>query len=135
MEILYQSTYFLISFDAQNHFLHYIFNENTSQMTNEEYIKELKIFISLVQQYQPQKNLGNMLSFFFIIIPEIQEWINENLFPLYQTVGLKKLAILLSKEFIAALSIEQTMHDNDIKTFKTLFFDNEREAKIWLSVV
>ncbi len=129
---IHRSKYFQIEWNQSKDLFHYVFNQQTAHMTATEYINELKIFIKLVKQHRPKYVLGDMIEFGFVITPDIQEWINENLFTVYQEIGFKKIAILLSKEFIASLSIEQTMDEDSSKSFKTAFFDNAKTAQAWL---
>lgn len=132
MEQLHQSKYFLVSYHQENQLFYYVFNETTESMSAEEYIDELKVFIELVRTHKPTRVLGHMVDFKFAITPDIQEWVNNNLFSVYQEIGFKKIAILLSKEFIAALSIEQTMEEDSTQAFQTSFFDEEAAAMQWL---
>ena len=101
-------------------------------MSAEEYIQELSVFIDLVRAHRPKRILGNMVDFRFPITPEIQAWVDENLFSVYREIGFEQIAILLSEEFIASLSIEQTMDSAGDNGFQTAFFDNEEAAKRWL---
>lgn len=132
MQVVHKSSYFLIYFDKENSLFHYVFNSTTESMYPKDYINELKVFIKLVKEYRPKKVLGDMVDFFFTITPEIQEWITENLFTVYDEIGFEKIAILMSNEFIANLSIEQTMDEGNKSSFQTAYFDDEQEAKNWL---
>ncbi|MDX2302691.1 MAG: hypothetical protein NW226_07815 [Microscillaceae bacterium] len=132
MELLYQSNYFTISYDLDNRLFHYIFNENTSLMTDEEYVGELKVFTDFVSLHKPKKVLGDMIDFKFTISPEIQEWVNDNLFKVYREIDFEKIAILLSREYIASLSIEQTMEEDKTNSFKSRYFDDINAARKWL---
>lgn len=129
---LYKSDYFSIDWIQDKGYFHYVFNKNTARMTSEEYVDELKIFIDFVKTYKPKKVLGDMLEFDFAITPEVQKWIDENLFTVYKEIGFEKIAILLSQEFIASLSIEQTMEEATVDTFESRYFDNEKAALDWL---
>ncbi|NJL11628.1 MAG: STAS/SEC14 domain-containing protein [Microscillaceae bacterium] len=129
---LHKSKYFQVCWEAPQELFYYVFNEQTSDMCAEEYIDELRAFIRLVKKYQPRYVLGDMVDFGFVITPDIQEWVNENLFTVYQEIGFKKIAILMSKEFVASLSIEQTMEENRSNSFQTAFFENEKMARAWL---
>jgi hypothetical protein len=129
---LHNTKYFVINFDEENELFHYVFHKTTEQMTSEEYVNELKIFIDLVKEHKPKKVLGDMIDFGFSITPEIQEWVNANLFQVYKEINFKKIAILLSKGFIESLSIEQTMEEDTTNSFETSYFNDEETALRWL---
>jgi hypothetical protein len=132
MEKIYQGKYLSISHDQANQLFHYVFGANTQYMSSEEYISELQVFIDLVKKHEPKRVLGDMVDFNFTITPQVQEWINEKLFPVYQQVGFKKIAILLSKGFFQSLSIQQTMQEENATSFQTAYFDNAEKASEWL---
>lgn len=131
MEKLHQSRYFLVEHDPDNRLFYYVFNDETAHMSSEAYIDELKTFITLLKEYKPLRVLGHMVDFQFAITPDIQEWVTHHLFPVYQEIGFQKIAILLSKEFVAALSIEQTMEESN-NSFKSAYFHDETQAMQWL---
>ena len=101
-------------------------------MSSNEYIEELQVFIDLVKKHKPIRVLGDMVDFNFTITPQIQEWLNENLFPVYQEIGFKKIAILLSKGFFQSLSIQQAMQEENANSFQTSYFDDAVKAQEWL---
>ncbi|MCU0447136.1 MAG: hypothetical protein MUE85_19750 [Microscillaceae bacterium] len=129
---LHSTKYFLVNFDEQNQLLHYIFHKTTEEMTSEEYIAELQVFIDLVKTYKPKRVLGNMIDFGFIITPAIQEWINLNLFEAYKQIDFQKIAILLSKGIFEQVSIQQTMEEGESNAFESRYFEDEATALDWL---
>ena len=80
MDTIYESKYLRVSHNQPNQLFYYVFDKKTEEMTNDEYILLLKDFIKLTRQYRPKRILGDMLQFNFVISPETQEWIDENLF-------------------------------------------------------
>ena len=129
---LYRNHYFLVSFEEANELFHYVFFEATELMKPEEYIEELTVFIDLVKKYKPKRVLGDMINFKFVITPDIQEWVNENLFSVYIEIGFKKIAILLSTSFVEQVSIQQTLEEAESGSFATAYFDDEKTALAWL---
>ena len=129
---VYKSEYFTIWVSVDSQLVEYEFNSKTEDMTADEYIDELKEFIGVVELYRPQKVFGEMTDFKFAITPDIQDWINENLFSVYRRINFQKIAIILSKEFVSELSIQQTMAEETTESFLTGYFDNEEKAKEWL---
>ena len=132
METIYKNSYFEVLHDPSKRFFHYSYNENTYDMQPAEYIQLLEDFIALTYQHCPKLMLGDMVDFQFIITPDIQEWINKNLFKVYKEVGFQKMALLLSKEYVPKLSIQQAIDEDSTNAFKIQYFDNREEALTWL---
>jgi hypothetical protein len=132
MEEVYKSKYFTIWLDTNSNTVSYLFNEKTADMSKVEYIDELKEFIEIVRKYQAKRVFGEMVDFKFTITPDVQEWIDQNLFKVYREVNFEKIAIMLSKDFFSQLSIQQTMEDSAEAGFQTKYFDNKAEALAWL---
>lgn len=130
--LLHESIYFSVVWDEANEMFEYVFNEKTVNMTVKQYVAELTVFINLVKKYKPKRVFGDMVNFMLAIPPDTQEWVNANLFSVYHEIGFKKIAILLSEEFIASLSIQQTMEEDKTHSFQTQFFDNKENAMAWL---
>ncbi len=129
---LHNTEYFVVNFDDKNELFHYVFHNTTEEMTAEEYIAELQVFIDLVKEHKPKRVLGNMLDFGFSIDPDIQEWVNHNLFEVYRQINFKKIAIILSKGIFEQVSIEQTMEEDKSQSFETSYFEDEETALHWL---
>ncbi|HAS46587.1 MAG TPA: hypothetical protein DCS93_39255 [Microscillaceae bacterium] len=132
METIYKSSYFEVSNDPSKQMFYFSYSEDTFNMQSAEYIESLRDFIKLIYQHTPKFILGDMVDFQFIITPDIQQWIDENLFKVYEEIGFKKIALLLSKEYVPKLSIQQTMEEDSTDSFKTRYFDNSEEALTWL---
>jgi len=101
-------------------------------MIPDEYVALLKRFIKLVLLYRPKRILANMADFQFIIAPDVQQWINVNLFQALTEVDFEKIAIIPSNEYITQISIKQTVEEDSMYSFKNQFFEDLQEAKSWL---
>jgi len=117
--------------DTSIDFIEFFF-VNSETMTPEQYISELKDFIKIVKEYKPKIMFGDMTDFKFTITVDTQEWLDNNLFPVYAEIGFKKIAIISSTSFIAELSIEQAMDEDSTGSFQTKYFDNRETAMDWL---
>lgn len=92
-----------MAYDEAKEQIYYKFSAETLQMTADEYLQELITFLNLTKQYKPQTILGEMQEFQFSIPPSVQEWVGQYLFPAYQAIGMKKIAMILTQEFIPSL--------------------------------
>ncbi len=64
--------------------------------------------------------------------PKLQDWVSEHIFRDMREAGVKKLALIVSSDIIAQMSIEQLVDDDPVKGFVTGYFDNIEEAKMWI---
>ncbi|PIY12616.1 MAG: hypothetical protein COZ18_01630 [Flexibacter sp. CG_4_10_14_3_um_filter_32_15] len=79
-----------------------------------------------------EKVLGNIKELGFVVSPEAQEWMNEHIFAPAMEVGFSKLAVVMSTEFLAQLSIEQVMEEEVGQQITTKYFDEIEEAREWI---
>ncbi|WP_026999494.1 hypothetical protein [Eisenibacter elegans] len=107
--------------------------KDTSNMSWETFQDEMLEQTRLAAKYKPEAFFLDTKNFDFGIGPEMQTWIDEEIFPKFSANGLRKYAYLVSDEFISQLSIEQLMAEgNAEKQFITKYFNTEEEAFAWL---
>ncbi len=131
MEV-YKSQYMHLAFFAELELIEMTWFPSTDNMTEEEYKQELLNYLDLVLKFRPNKVIGDTRNLFFAIVPELQEWINQTIFPPILEVGVKKVAFIMSQEIVAQLSIEQTMEEQEGLKFISAYFDNKESAKDWV---
>jgi len=130
---IYKSDYIEISFDSQKSIITNEWFSVTSQMTDEIYKKEMLKFVEFVKIHKPKFHLIKSLNFLYVITIEMQNWTNENVFPVLAQNGIKKISFLVSSEIIAQMSIEQALEENNASVFEIKYFDSEKSAIDWLS--
>jgi len=64
----------------------------------------------------------------------VQEWTDNEIFPQVLATGLRRVAIVMSADFISQLSIEQVMTETNAQAFVTQYFDDVEKAKQWLLI-
>jgi hypothetical protein len=100
-------------------------------MTEEDF-KSINLFYVESFEKMPVKAfLIDSREFAFSVSPELQSWVAEHIISRAIALGLKKLAFMVSKEFIAQLSIEQTIEEGGDIPFQTQYFDELSKAKDW----
>lgn len=134
MKNIYQSPTWIIYWHNEAKCLHFIFQEYTKLLQEEEYREELVKFIELVKEHQPKSIYADTREFYFTIAPELQEFINENILAVYSEIGVEKHAILVSKDIFSAVSVEQTMEEDEKPSYENCFFDDEQEVSKWLGL-
>lgn len=132
MEKIYESKNVIVFYDEQKNLFEKEWLEHTENLTEEEFKEEMRIYGDLVLRYKPEKELVDTCKFQFTIAPDVQDWIGENVFPIYPQAGLRWAAFIANPEFITQLSVEQLMESGDGKYLLKHFFDNKEEAREWL---
>ncbi|OQX98572.1 MAG: hypothetical protein B6I24_05140 [Bacteroidetes bacterium 4572_128] len=91
--------------------------------------KEMKNWMAKFKEKKPKYMLTDS-SINLIIVPEVQEWIINFLFPTIVKRGVLKYAIILSDDIFAEISIEQMFdEEKDIPNnkFQQYFFKDEKK--------
>lgn len=129
---LYQSNYLEIDAFDERRLLELTWLSATSDMSAEEYKEEHVELLKFMSDQKTEKVLGNIKDLGFVVSPEVQEWMNINIFVPAMEIGFNKLAVVMSTEFFAQLSIEQVMEEEVGQQIMTKYFDNVEEAREWI---
>jgi len=133
--MLYNSKYQKIWFDEPLDALSNSWTEESREMSNEEFKEENLNWLALFEKYQPKNILADTRTYYFIITIKMQDWHAENIFSKLITFNPKKMAMIVSSDFFAQISIEQTIEEGEEKSpteFQTRYFGDEKEAQLWL---
>jgi hypothetical protein len=104
------------------------------RMTDEIFQKEIEAEKTATETTKPQSIFADTLQMRFSIPPPLQQWHNNLIFPLFNSVGVKKLAILVSHDIFVQVSIEQLIDEGATTGFITKYFDSEASALEWINV-
>jgi len=132
MTTLYEDEFCLMCYDPQKgiHY-HYMF-PTTENMSEESFKDMLLTWLRTCQAVQSQKAIVFSKDLLFPIIPEIQEWIVNEIAP---HSPIKRSAFIMPEDFIANLAIEQYIETaNTAKTAKSItkYFSTVEQAEQWL---
>lgn len=133
MDKIYRSQFKEVFWESDHQLISKKWFKTSEDMTPDEFKHEMTEYGKLVNLYKPKKELVDTTNFNFTITPELQEWVGNNVFQIYDQVGMKHAALLVSKEFIAQLSLEQAMDEGHGQKLIKRYFDNEKEARDWLT--
>jgi hypothetical protein len=97
-----------------------------------EHQQEWLEYARLLHTYKPRNILVDARQFDYLLLKDIQDWINSNVIKVFNDIGLKKWAMLIPPQFLNQVSIEQTMEANPSNTFESRYFEAEPEALRWL---
>ncbi|MBT29245.1 MAG: hypothetical protein CMO01_06245 [Thalassobius sp.] len=121
----------IITFDNCNGILLTVWNTKVD-LPLEEYKDLLYSYIDSINYYKPITMIVDAKNANFAIPVETQDWINEIMTPIYRKYEIEKMAIIMSHDFIAQLSIEQTINDLHLPSIDVKYFDNRDHATVWI---
>ncbi|EAY30559.1 hypothetical protein [Microscilla marina] len=126
VELEYKSEFLEVSYDSENSWVISRWKPNTLHLTIDQYKEEiLAVRQVFINHYPFACNLSLNQDFHFVIDPATQEWMAQQLNDYLPP----KSAVVVAAEFVAQLSIEQTVQDMETAV---KYFDNEPEAREWL---
>jgi hypothetical protein len=129
---LHDSNYLTIEYVAEPGYFINTWHADTQKLKDESFKEEVGQQASNALKHKPKAFLTDARNFLFPIHPELQEWVNENIFRDMRAAGVSKLALLISSDLIAQLGIEQLIDDDPVKGFVTHYFDDKDKAIAWI---
>ncbi|GEM_PF-687162 len=138
MFLIYESKFSKTIYDEEKSRLVTVYFPETVHLTDELYKEEFLKSTESVKDWRLSASLKSssqlldMRNFFYVIVPELQEWHNQNVFPEVMALQLKEAAIVVSPDIFAQISVQQTVADDSDVNFISKIFDNEGEAITWL---
>jgi len=127
---IYQDRVLNTEFDAEKAI--FINQWTGADMMDEDFKRAMTEVAALAMTHKPKGILVDTRQFSFTISPDLQMWYNENIVPRHLEAGVGSMAFVMSKEFIAQMSIEQTMEEDEASNQKTNFFEDIDGAVKWL---
>ncbi len=102
-------------------------------MTEEQYKAQIINWQKINTKYRPEKILVDNSAFDFIIRPDLQSWVSDNLLKKSENIGIRKIAFILSPNIFTNVSIRQAMEEENL-LIQFKFFDNIEQARQWLGI-
>ena len=131
MEVLHNSKYQLIEYDAEKALFKMTWKAESYYQEQEELKQELKKYTNLIQKYHPKKTLWDLRELQFVISPELQTWIDNEISPIELQI-IQKQALLMPHDYVTNLSIDQLQEEENSNKIPTLMTDKEEEIITWL---
>ena len=129
--VLHKSKFSEIILEKENSLIIDKFLPETELMEGKDFKKEIITFAEKVEEHEPERELVHLIDMNYVIDPDMQEWMNKEIFPRYENI-IKRMAFLVPKEIFAQASVEQTMENESGQKFVQKFFKDEQEARKWL---
>ncbi len=133
MEKLYESEFVSHFMVNKEGILKSVWKDYTAQMNAEQFVAECKEQIHLFASNNASKLYSDSRSFNYPISPDQQAWLDNELLPQLIASGITKWALIYPEEFIAQLSVNQLLEEENSQTVNINFFSSTNEAEEWLS--
>ena len=127
----YKSKFMEVIFHQDNQTLEFRWSQETVELTNEDFKRELVQQVKSVEESTPKNVLIDTTQFIFPISPEIQNWVDEAVYPAWAAAGVTKMGFLMSPEMVSQLSIQQAVAENSQVQLKSGFFETKEQAFEW----
>lgn len=131
---LFKNKFLTINFDENLSLIDFRWNKKTEDATDSDFKNWNNNIAEQIKKHKPSFVLSDNTNYLFPIIPILQEWSVENVFIPMTKAGVTKLAMILSPEIIAQMSLEQFSREAKMANcdFETKYFIKEKEARAWL---
>ncbi|TAF65704.1 MAG: hypothetical protein EAZ55_08040 [Cytophagales bacterium] len=132
--IISETNFIIISYLEPQNAVKVEWKADSSLMGVEEFKAQINLEKEAFVQYKPSFVLGQTQAMAYTISPEEQNWHNELIMPTFASIGLKKLAVVVSNDIFAQVSIQQALEEGETTEqngFKTRYFENETDALTW----
>lgn len=130
--IVYESDYSVFDYDEENSIFSHIFKAGSENLETETFKQEMLTYLDYFKKYKPKKALVNNQDMKYIIVPELQEWHAQNIFPKCIELGVEMAAIVETEDLFTQVAMEQLMEEETSGGFAVRFFDDADKAKNWL---
>lgn len=131
--IVYDSQFKTISFVEADALMITQWKPASYSLDDSTFKEEMTKWIAQAKIYLPQKLLIDSIDFKFILVPETQQWLDQQIFTVYSEVGVKKKAFLTSSDFISQVSLQQHTEQVENGSFEVAFYDSKEDALAWLT--
>lgn len=132
MKILFENEIVKVEVHERNSIFKQTWYSQSANMTDEYYRELALIVVDELRKLDIAKyHLVNTSNFIFPIIPETQKWLANILFPTIAERKGEKMAVIISSDIFAQVSIEQIERENKDAIIKIKYFDNEENALNW----
>ncbi|OJJ14766.1 hypothetical protein BKI52_41780 [marine bacterium AO1-C] len=123
----------IICYQQRNETLTQIWNPHSEDIEQSTLLDEFQDFATMVKSHQPFKLMLDVLDLNFPILPQAQNWFNQNITPNLLIGNIKYIALVISKNAHVQLSIDQMLEEIKAYNLTIESFDTYQEADQWLN--
>jgi len=129
---LFKNQFVQILFDNSTSLITCDWNKNTKDASCNDFKAWNKALTQNAYEHKPIGLFANTKHYKFTITPKLQEWATQNVFARLAEAGVKKIAIIVSSNWISQLSLEQFTDEYEEGKLINKYFENEEKAVAWL---
>lgn len=123
----------LIHYTSTNETLTQIWHADSEHLETTQLKQEFEDLADMAKVYRPFKLLIDAQALNYPILPDTQDWLNQEVFPYFLMHKLKYIAIVISQNMHAQLSLDQALEDIKTYNIEVESFDTLKEASYWLN--
>lgn len=132
MKKIYESDFLCIELDEILSFINITIKPESEKMTEIIFKKETLIWSGFMLKYKIKRLLVDGRNFRFVVTPDLQKWLDNNLtYPAINS-GLKRYANVIPQGIFVAIAIEQTSPQNTPEDFSYKLTPDYNEALNWI---
>jgi hypothetical protein len=128
---IYKSKYLHMAFLAGQQLLEATWLSETKKMSTDECKQEFLNYLDVARQQRPIRMLVDTSDMYFTFGLEMQNWIDQTIFTQFLSMGINKVAFVISKDFFAQLSTKQIMNEKEALKHTREYFDTKEAARQW----
>jgi hypothetical protein len=131
MEVLFSNQFIAISIDKEAKLLQAVWSKESGKIDETFFRFVNEKYVEYAQTYTIEFALIDTINFQYTIRPELQEWVANTILPSLIGAGWRKIAFMMSDDFVTQLSVEQTMEERELP-FDVKYFSDTAKALNWL---
>ena len=129
MQEIYRSKYAEAFFEAETNTFLYRWLPDTYHFDDDSYKEELlKLYQAGIETYSPKNVIANAKLSEYIISPDVQIWVVENIMKPALLKGLKRIFFITREDLIQQLAYEQLADEDPTLPYHIYQWDSEEEA-------
>ncbi len=132
--VLYDSDFSYIELDKAKNIVKHVWKESSRGISDEQFRREMEKLAAVFEQYMPDYVLVDQRQFYYVVVPSMQVWVDENVNRILVENKCKKIAFVVPPELLAKLSVSQTLQERYSQNLNVHFFDEYDQAVNWLGV-
>lgn len=130
MKPLYKDEFCEMNFDEKTGIHYYVAYNTTERMNEEQYKATELIWLQTTIEVGAEKAVVDARNMLFPIVPELQEWVIQNIVP---KTPVKKSAFIVPVSFIENLAVGQLI--DEVSQFIDNFRDKEHKVEGYFATV
>ncbi|MCS7020043.1 MAG: hypothetical protein RMJ87_13775 [Cytophagales bacterium] len=132
MKTVYKNKFLDIILDEANGIIEMAWKSAAADMTDEEFKAIFLHYVELTEKYHPHSLLVHSQEQSYVVMPHMQQWLDTHVIPRAYWAGVKKVALVVSKDIFVQISVEQIMDEPHAQWLQARFFSSVELAREWL---